>query len=140
MLVAVKIGGSTLRLGIPSGLACDLKQTSARDKVILIHGGGREVTEIATKFYREQKFVVSPGGFRSRYTDKETAEIYTMVMSGRINKKLVLSLQSQGIAAVGLSGLDGLLIEAQRKKKLIIVDERGRKRVIDGGYTARYRE
>lgn len=137
MLVAVKIGGSTLGLGVPSGLAYDLKQTSAKDKVILIHGGGREVTEIATKFYREQKFVVSPGGFRSRYTDKETAEIYTMVMSGRINKKLVLSLQSQGIAAVGLSGLDGLLIEAQRKKKLIIVDERGRKRVIDGGYTGK---
>jgi len=137
MLLTVKIGGSTLRSGVPSDLVCDLKQRLTNDKIVLVHGGGREVTDVAAKLNKEQKFIVSPEGFRSRYTDKETAEIYTMVMSGKINKQVVLTLQSQGIRAVGLSGLDGPLIQAERKKNLVIVDERGRKRVIDGGYTGK---
>ena len=59
----------------------------------------------------------------------------TMVMAGKINKQAVTILQKNGVSAVGLSGLDGLLVRANRKKRLVIVDERGRKMVIDGGYT-----
>jgi acetylglutamate/LysW-gamma-L-alpha-aminoadipate kinase len=80
---------------------------------------------------------MSPEGFRSRYTDKETVEIYTMVMAGKLNKQIVLALQSQGINAVGLSGLDSGILRAERKTKLIAVDERGRKKIIDGGYTGK---
>jgi acetylglutamate/LysW-gamma-L-alpha-aminoadipate kinase len=107
------------------------------DKVVLVHGGGKEVTSIAEKLGKEQKFVVSPRGIRSRYTDKETAEIYTMVMAGKINKEIVMMLQKQGINAVGLAGIDGAIIRAERKKKLVIIDERGRKVAIDGGYTGK---
>ena len=71
-----------------------------------MHGGGAEVTGIASKLGKQQQFIMSPEGFRSRYTDKETIEIYTMVMGGKINKQIVLALQSIGISAVGLSGLD----------------------------------
>ena len=60
-----------------------------------------------------------------------------MVMAGRINKKLVSALLKNKIPVLGLSGLDGFLIQAKRKKRLVIVDERGRKRVIDGGYTGK---
>jgi acetylglutamate/LysW-gamma-L-alpha-aminoadipate kinase len=60
-----------------------------------------------------------------------------MVMTGKINKELVTALQSQGIRSVGLSGLDGLLVQAKRKKRLVIIDEKGKKRVIDGGYTGK---
>lgn len=137
LLVTVKIGGSALHTGIPPEFVSDLKRVSSENKTVLVHGGGKEVTDIATKMNKEQKFVTSPGGFRSRYTDKETAEIYTMVISGRVNKRLVLALQSEGVPAVGLSGLDGLLIQAERKKNLIIIDERGRKKIIDGGYTGK---
>jgi acetylglutamate/LysW-gamma-L-alpha-aminoadipate kinase len=63
-----------------------------------------------------------------------------MVMAGKMNKQIVLALQSQGIKAVGLSGLDASLLKAERKTKLIIVDERGRKKVIDGGYTGKITE
>ena len=58
-------------------------------------------------------------------------------MAGKLNKQIVLALQSQGVPAVGLSGLDGALLKAERKKRLIIVDERGRKKVIDGGHTGK---
>lgn len=137
MLVTVKIGGSTLHTGVPPEFVSDVKRVFSENKTVLVHGGGKEVTDVATRMNKEQRFVTSPGGFRSRYTDKETAEIYTMAMSGGVNKRLVLTLQSEGIPAVGLSGLDGLLIQAERKKNLIVVDERGRKKIIDGGYTGK---
>ncbi len=60
-----------------------------------------------------------------------------MAMVGKINKEIVLTLQKNGINSIGLSGLDGSLINAKRKEKLVVIDERGRKRAIDGGYTGK---
>ena len=137
MILVVKIGGSILRQGASDGFVSDFKNVLKENRAVLVHGGGVEVTEMASRLGKDQNFIVSPDGFRSRYTDKDTAEIYSMVMSGKINKHVVLALQSQGIPAVGLSGLDGPLLKAERKKRLIAVDERGRKRVVDGGYTGR---
>jgi len=135
-MIVIKIGGSVVD-GLHDSTIADLKNVISHDKVILVHGGGKEVTSIAEKLGKEQKFVVSPGGIRSRYTDRETAQIYTMVMSGKINKEIVMMLQKAGINAVGLAGIDGGIIKAERKKKLIIVDERGKKVAIDGGYTGK---
>ena len=140
MLFVVKMGGSILKEGASSALISDLKGLLKQNKAVLVHGGGVEVTEIAAKLGKEQKFIISPEGFRSRYTDRETIEIYTMVMAGKINKQIVLALQSQGVPAVGISGLDGALLKAERKTKLVAVDERGRKKVIDGGYTGKITE
>jgi len=137
MLLVIKLGGSILKEGASNSLITDLEELTQQHRVVLVHGGGVEVTEIASKLGKEQKFVLSPEGFRSRYTDKETIEIYTMVMAGKLNKQIVLALQSQNIAAIGLSGLDASLLRAERKLKLITVDERGRKKVIDGGYTGK---
>ena len=137
MLLVIKMGGSILKEGTSTDLIADLKEVAKTNKIVLVHGGGVEVTEIAAKLGKEQKFIISPEGFRSRYTDKETIEIYTMVMAGKINKQIVLALQSQGIPAVGLAGLDAVDLKAERKTKLIAVDERGRKKVIDGGYTGK---
>lgn len=135
MLIVVKVGGRILERGISPELVLDVTKMLPENQIVLVHGGGVEVTEIASKLGKKQEFVVSPGGFRSRYTDKDTIDIYTMVMAGKINKQIVLALQSQGIQSIGLSGVDGSLVQAKRKKKLIAIDERGRKIVIDGGYT-----
>lgn len=137
MLLVIKMGGSILKEGAAQALVADLKEIAKEHKIVLVHGGGVEVTEIASKLGKEQKFIVSPEGFRSRYTDKETIEIYTMVMAGKINKQIVLALQGQRVNAVGLTGLDAAILQAERKTKLIAVDERGRKKVIDGGYTGK---
>jgi len=139
MLIVVKMGGSILK-DDSSELVSDIKNVLSKNKVILVHGGGKEVTEIASKLGKKQEFIVSPDGFRSRYTDRDTIEIYTMVMAGKINKQIVSTLQSQGIPALGLSGLDGFLVRAKRKKRLIVVDERERKRVVDGGFTGNISE
>ena len=135
-MIVIKIGGSVVD-GLHESTIKDLKTVINHDEVILVHGGGKEVTSIAENLGKEQKFVVSPGGIKSRYTDRETVQIYTMVMSGKINKEIVIMLQKDGINAVGLAGIDGAIIKAERKKKLIIIDERGRKVVIDGGYTGK---
>lgn len=138
MTTVVKVGGDLVKDEGPLlKVLSDLKEALALSSAVLVHGGGDIVTEIATKLGKEQVFVTSPEGFRSRYTDRETAEIYSMVMSGKINKQLVVALQRLGVNAVGVSGLDGRLLRAERKKKLVILDERGRRRAIEGGYTGR---
>lgn len=135
MIIVVKTGGDLLKEGLPQALVDDLVALRALHKIIMVHGGGDIVTEISTKLGCSPKFVVSPKGFKSRYTDKEESSIYTMVMAGKINKEIVTELEKQGIYSLGLSGLDAHLIKAERKKQLIILDERGRRKLIEGGYT-----
>jgi acetylglutamate/LysW-gamma-L-alpha-aminoadipate kinase len=138
-MITIKIGGSVVD-GLHPSTISDLKKVSEKEKVILVHGGGKEVTKISEALGKEQKFIVSPGGIKSRFTDKETVEIFTMVMSGKINKMIVGMLQKNGINAVGLSGVDGRIIQAERKKKLIVINEKGRKMAIDGGYTGKIKD
>ena len=135
-MIVIKIGGSVVD-GLHSSALSDIKSIAGTYKLVFVHGGGKEVTAIATKLGKEQKFIVSPSGVRSRYTDKETAEIYTMVMSGKLNKAIVQMLLREHINAVGVAGIDGGLLKAERKKKLLIVNEKGRKMIIDGGYTGK---
>ena len=135
MKIVVKIGGDLIRGGMPAGLVDELAAIRGEHSVILVHGGGDIVTEVATRLGHPPRFVTSPKGFRSRYTDRETAEIYTMVMAGLINKQIVSTLQGRGVPALGLSGLDGGLLRAQRKKQIIAVDERGRRMLMEGDYT-----
>jgi acetylglutamate kinase len=79
-------------------------------KVVLVHGGGPEISEMLKKVGKESKFVDG-----LRVTDKETAEIVQMVLAGKINKQLVNLLGEFGGNAVGISGIDGHLIEAKVK-------------------------
>ena len=135
-MITIKIGGSVVDDLHPSTIS-DIKKIVESEGVILVHGGGKEVTKICKQLGKEPKFVTSPSGIKSRFTDKETAEIFTMVMSGRINKTIVQMLQKNGINAIGLSGVDAKIIQADRKKKLLIINEKGRKQAIDGGYTGK---
>jgi len=135
-MITIKIGGSVVD-DLHASTISDIKKVASKEGVILVHGGGKEVTKLAEKLGKEQKFVVSPSGIKSRYTDRETAEIFTMVMSGKINKSIVRMLEKNGIDAVGISGIDAKVLQAERKKKLIIINEKGRKQSIDGGYTGK---
>jgi [amino group carrier protein]-L-2-aminoadipate 6-kinase len=138
-MITIKIGGSVVDNLHPTTIS-DIKKVAEKEGLIIVHGGGKEVTKVSEQLGKEQKFVVSPSGIKSRYTDQETAEIFTMVMSGKINKTIVRLLQKNGINAIGLSGVDAKVLQAERKKKLLIVNEKGRKQVIDGGYTGKITE
>ena len=79
-------------------------------KVILVHGGGPEITDMLKKVGKKSVFIDG-----LRVTDRETAEIVQMVLAGKVNKSLVNLLEIKGGKAVGISGVDGRLIEAKPK-------------------------
>lgn len=79
-------------------------------KVVLVHGGGPEISEMFKKVGKESTFVDG-----LRVTDKESAEIVQMVLAGKVNKRLVNLLDMHGGKAMGISGIDGRLIEAKVK-------------------------
>jgi acetylglutamate/LysW-gamma-L-alpha-aminoadipate kinase len=137
MRIVVKIGGSLMKEGVPSNLVDDVAALAPSHQLVIVHGGGDVVTQYATRLGKEQRFVVSPEGIRSRYTDRETVEIYQMVMSGLLAKRLVLALGRAGVNGVSLAGADGRLLRGKRKTKLVIMDERGRRIAIEGGYTGK---
>ncbi|MBR2989291.1 MAG: acetylglutamate kinase [Clostridia bacterium] len=79
-------------------------------KVVLVHGGGPEITDLMAKVGKKAEFV---NGLR--VTDRETMDIVQMVLAGKINKTLVNLLEKRGGKAMGISGMDGQLIKAVMK-------------------------
>ncbi len=88
-------------------------------KTVLIHGGGPEISETMKKVGKEAVFIDG-----LRVTDRETMDIVQMVLAGKVNKTLVNLLEMKGGKAVGLSGIDGRIIESKTKdEKLGFVGE-----------------
>ncbi|ADN49615.1 [LysW]-aminoadipate/[LysW]-glutamate kinase [Vulcanisaeta distributa] len=136
MLVIVKVGGSVIRKGVDTLIREIPELLNNGHRVVLIHGGGYFINELMERMGLKPKFVTSPSGVTSRYTDLETLRVYVMGMM-YLNKELVSRLQGVGVNAIGLSGVDGGLLRARRRESMIIIDERGRERVVDGGYTGK---
>ena len=120
-VVVIKYGGNAM-------VNDKLKDSVMRDivllsligvKVVLVHGGGPEITEMLNKIGKKSEFV---NGLR--VTDKETVDIVQMVLAGKVNKSLVSLIENKGGSAIGLSGMDGHLITATVKNpKLGFVGE-----------------
>ena len=115
-IVVIKYGGNAM-------VNEELKQQVMEDvtllwligvKVVLVHGGGPEISETMKRLGKQSQFV---GGLR--VTDKETVDIVQMVLSGKVNKTLVNLLQMKGGHAVGVSGIDGGMIEADMKDEAL---------------------
>ena len=120
-VLVVKYGGNAM-------INEDLKDSVMKDiillsligvKVVLVHGGGPEITELLGRVGKESVFVDG-----LRVTDKETVDIVQMVLAGKVNKNLVNLIHTKGGSAIGLSGMDGHMIEARVKdEKLGFVGE-----------------
>lgn len=115
-IVVVKYGGNAM-------VNEQLKQQVMEDiallwligvKVVLVHGGGPEINETMERLGKQTRFVDG-----LRVTDKETVDIVQMVLAGKVNKTLVNLLQMKGGHAVGLSGIDGGIIEATMKDEAL---------------------
>ncbi len=136
MMIMVKIGGEALQKNLDN-IVSSIVKLAKEHNIIIVHGGGNMVTFFSKKMGVQPRFVVSPSGIKSRFTSKEELEIYIMVMAGLINKKIVQKILAHNIKAFGLTGVDNRTVVAKRKKRLLITDENGRKRVISGGYTGK---
>jgi len=131
-MLVIKAGGNN---GLDINALCEDVASLAGQghKIVLVHGGSHETNVISEKLGKPPRFVTSPSGFQSRYTDRETLEIFAMVVAGRVNKLIVERLQQLGVNAFGLSGLDGRVLEGKRKGRIIAV-ENGKKKVLRGDY------
>lgn len=131
--IVIKVGGSE---GIDLDALCADVASLIHDGVplVLVHGGSAETNRVAEALGHPPQFVTSPSGFTSRLTDRKALEIFEMVYCGSVNKGIVERLQSAGINAIGLSGLDGRIWEGKRKKGLRAV-ENGKTRVIRDTWT-----
>lgn len=132
-MIVVKVGGSD---GIDYDAVCaDLAERyKAGEKLILVHGGSGETNRVAEALGHPPKFVTSPSGYTSRFTDRETLEIFEMVYCGKMNKGIVERLQRLGVNAVGLSGLDGRIFEGKHKNSVRSV-ENGKVKILRGDHT-----
>ena len=81
-------------------------------KIVLVHGGGPEINDLMSKLGKKPQFVDG-----LRVTDKETVDIVQMVLAGKVNKTLVNLLEMKGGKAMGISGMDGCLIESKMKNE-----------------------
>lgn len=132
-MIVVKVGGGK-DLDV-SAIADDLTELHSRqEKVLLIHGGAEYTNEVATALGHPPQFVTSESGITSRRTDRRTLEVFCMVYCGRLNKMWVEMLQARGVDAVGLSGMDGRILQGRRKSK-IRVRRNGRRMVIRDDWT-----
>ena len=136
--MVIKYGGNAM-------ISAKLKDSVMRDivllsligvKVVLVHGGGPEITETLEKLGKQTQFVDG-----LRVTDAETADVVQMVLAGKINKTLVNLIGHKGGRAIGLSGIDGQMIQARVRDErlgyvgeITKVDVRPILDVIDKGY------
>lgn len=113
-IIVIKYGGNAM-------IDEQLKQQVMEDivllwligvKIVLVHGGGPEINELMNKLGKKAEFVDG-----LRVTDKETVDIVQMVLAGKVNKTLVNLLEMKGGKAMGISGMDGCLIEAEPKNE-----------------------
>ncbi len=133
--LVIKIGGS---VGVDTEAVCaDVAALVAQGwPVVLVHGTSAAADALARRVGLPIRQLVSPTGHVSRYTDPETLEIYVAAAAGQVNKRLVAALQGLGCNAIGLSGVDGRLLQAERKTAVRTV-ENGRQRIVRDDYTGR---
>ncbi len=132
-IIVVKIGGTE---GVDFGAICEdaAALMQAGQRLVLVHGGSAEANALGESLGQPPRFVTSPSGFTSRYTDRKTLEIFAMAVNGKVNTLLVEQLQRIGVNALGLCGLDGGLMRAKRKDAIRIV-ENGKQKMLRDDYT-----
>lgn len=133
-LLVIKVGGGE---GIDwDAVADDLALVVASRPVVLVHGGSHTANQLAEALGRPPRFITSPSGFESRWTDRPAMEVFQMAYCGLVNKTVVEKLARRGLRPVGLSGMDGGIWQGARKDAIRAV-ENGRTRIIRDSLTGR---
>lgn len=122
-MLVIKIGGASGIRDHLAALAADIA-TAVRDggSVVVVHGGSDEVNTLSERLGIPAKFIKSPSGHVSRYTDPQAMEAFIMAMAGTVNTELVRQLRAHGVNALGVSGLDGGLFAGERKTAIRAIE------------------
>lgn len=134
-VIVIKLGGTE---GVDFSAICAdaVELIKQGQSLVLVHGGSAEANALGEAVGQPPKFITSPSGYTSRYTNRETLEIFLMAVNGKVNSLLTEQLQGMGINAFGLCGMDGQLIQAKRKAAIQSV-ENGKRKVIRDDYTGK---
>ncbi len=140
-IIVVKLGGTE---GVDFSAVCRdtavlLSQESKLgpgSRMVLVHGGSSEANSLGEALGTPPRFITSPSGYTSRYTDRKTLEIFLMAVNGKVNTLLVEQLHRLGVNAFGLSGIDGKLLQAMRKESIQSI-ENGKRKIIRDDYTGK---
>ncbi len=134
-ITVVKLGGTE---GVDFSAICadaaELLKNGHR--LVLVHGGSAEANALGEALGAPPKFITSPSGYTSRYTDRKTLEIFLMAVNGKVNSLLTEQLHRLGVNAFGLSGMDGNLLLATRKDSIQSI-ENGKRKIIRDDYTGK---
>ncbi len=127
-MLVVKLGGGQ---GLDLSRCCDdlARLHAGGQRMVVLHGGSDPATALSRALGEEPRFISTPSGVRSRYTDARTLEIFTLALAG-LNKEIVARLQAASVDALGLCGVDGRVLAGRRKEAVIAVDAQGRRQVI----------
>lgn len=139
--VVVKLGGTE---GVDFSAACRdvaalLSPGSPPEpglRLVLVHGGSTEASSLGEALGTPARFITSPSGFTSRYTDRKTLEIFLMAVNGKVNGLLVEQLHRLGVNAFGLCGMDGMLLQARRKDAIQSIAN-GKRKIVRDDYTGK---
>ncbi|MFF1715963.1 [LysW]-aminoadipate kinase [Streptomyces sp. NPDC058268] len=108
----------------------------AGERVVLVHGGSADIDDLGRRLGLTPRRLVAPDGVSARYTDAATLQTVATALSGIVQPRLVTTLVNLGVRAVGLSGWDGGLLRARRKKaQRAVVD--GRKTIVRDDHSGR---
>jgi acetylglutamate/LysW-gamma-L-alpha-aminoadipate kinase len=134
MTLVVKIGGGA---GVATAnILQEIAQYVAEgQRVVLLHGGSDLTNTLSERLGHPMRMITSPSGMTSRYTDRETLEIFSMAVAGQINTDIVAQLQHLGVNAFGMAGVDGRLLVARRKAVVRSVSPEGRVQILRDDYT-----
>ena len=134
-LIVVKAGG-TESVDFTAICSDAARLIAEGQRLVLVHGGSAEANSLGEALGYPPRFITSPSGYTSRYTDRRTMEIFTMAVNGKLNTLLVEELQALGVNAIGLSGLDGRILVARRKTAIRSV-EGGKQKIIRDDYSGK---
>jgi len=132
-MLVLKIGGSMADNA--ASLASDIASlASSGEKIVLVHGGGPQVTALEKAVGREPSYIYSKEGFKSRRTDSQTIQNFVMAVGGGVNTSLVLQLRKAGVNAVGVSASSGIVFA---KRKILVSVENGKEKMIRDDYSGK---
>ncbi|VVC01082.1 [LysW]-aminoadipate/[LysW]-glutamate kinase [uncultured archaeon] len=132
-MIVLKIGGSMA--GRAEALAADI--AASGEKIVVLHGGGPQVTALEKSLGREPVYIHSKEGFKSRHTDRETMDNFVMAVGGGVNTSLVRMLRKAGVNAVGVSGASGIVLA---RRKTLVSFENGKERLIRDDCSGKIKE
>jgi len=137
MTVVIKVGGA--RAVDPAGALADVASLyDDGEDVVVVHGGSTAVDDTLERLGMPTEYVETPSGVVGRFTDADTMEVFEMVF-GHLNTQLVAGLQSLGVDAVGLNGVDGKLLHGPRKSAVRVVED-GKKKIKRGDHSGTIKE